>query len=109
MGHQATVLTGPQNIGESLRRGASAGEGREPSGDSLSDLQRALEQAQANLVRYQELFDFAPDGYLVTDLQGIILQANHAAAAMLGTRKEFVVGKPLLFYVANGDRRGIVQ
>lgn len=25
--------------------------------------------------RYQELFDFAPDGYLVTDMEGIILEA----------------------------------
>ncbi len=67
--------------------------------------QQAFQQARANLLRYQELFDFAPNGYLVTDLQGIIQEANHAAAAMLGTPKQFLVGKPLLFYVAQGDRR----
>jgi PAS domain S-box-containing protein len=69
------------------------------------DLQEALRQAQANLLRYQELFDFAPDGYLVTDAQAVIGRANHAAAAMLVTRKEFLTGKPLLFFVGEGDRR----
>ena len=28
--------------------------------------------------RYQALFDLAPNGYLVTDLQGKICQVNHA-------------------------------
>src|SRR5262249_15838209 len=30
--------------------------------------------------RYQELFALAPDGYLVTDLHGVIREANQAAA-----------------------------
>lgn len=34
---------------------------------------------EAERCRYQELFDFAPDGYLVTDTEGIILDANIAA------------------------------
>ncbi len=68
-------------------------------------VQQALQQAQANLLRYQELFDFAPNGYLVTDWQGIIQEANHAAAAMLDTSKQFLVGKPLLFFVAGADRQ----
>jgi PAS domain S-box-containing protein len=72
-------------------------------------LQAALRQAQANLMRYQELFDFAPNGYLVTDWQGIIQEANYAAAAMLGSRREFLVNKPMLFYVAEGDRRTLLN
>src|SRR5215813_8870091 len=32
--------------------------------------------------RYQALFDFAPDGYLVTDSQGIIQEANRTAAVL---------------------------
>jgi PAS domain S-box-containing protein len=73
------------------------------------DVQEALRLAQANLLRYQELFDFAPDGYLVTDAQAIIQQANHEAAAMLGTRKEFLAGKPLLFFVGDNDRRSFTE
>ncbi len=87
--------------------------GYHPPGVPLPDagrddgqLEQALRQAQTNLLRYQELFEFAPNGYLVTDSQGVILEINHAAAALLGGRKQFLVGKPLLFYVA--DRRAFV-
>jgi PAS domain S-box-containing protein len=74
--------------------------------DTLHDFRlQAFRQAQDNLLRYQELFDFAPIAYLVTDGQGVIQQANHAAAAMLGGRKQFLVGVPLLFFVAPSERR----
>ena len=46
-------------------------------------------------LRYQELFDFAWDAQAVTDPTGIILEANHAVAALFGCSKEFLVGKPL--------------
>jgi PAS domain S-box-containing protein len=56
-------------------------------------------EMQAYVARYQELFEFAPDGYLVTDAQGVIQEANHAAAALLQTPREFLPGKPLAFFV----------
>src|SRR5438552_15473537 len=34
--------------------------------------------------RYRGLFDFAPDGYLVTDDEGVIREANLAAADQIG-------------------------
>lgn len=55
--------------------------------------------------RYQELFDFAPDGYLVTDTQGMIWEANHAAAALLRVRQDRLNGKPLIVYIAEADRK----
>jgi PAS domain S-box-containing protein len=67
-----------------------------------TDVERAHWEAQRLL--YQELFDFAPDGYLVTDAWGVVLEANHAAAALLQSRKEFLVGKPLIFFVAPEHR-----
>jgi PAS domain S-box-containing protein len=54
--------------------------------------------------RYQELFDFAPDGYLVTHENGIIRKANHAAAAMLRVEQESLLNLPLLGYIAEEDR-----
>src|SRR5579884_3716036 len=91
---------GPTSPASALMRHASRVESWTHGANGPTSLEDALEQAQLNLLRGQELFDFAPEGYLITDLQGIILQANYAAAAMLQTRKEFLVGKPLLFYVA---------
>jgi PAS domain S-box-containing protein len=49
--------------------------------------------------RYQDLFEFAPDGYLVTDLQGTILEVNEAAAKQLHTPVMLLVGTPLLSFV----------
>ncbi len=55
--------------------------------------------------RYQSLFELAPNGYLVTDLQGKILQVNHHAATHLfGTRQEHLINKPLLGLIDECDR-----
>nr|WP_238360918.1 ATP-binding protein [Iningainema tapete] len=54
--------------------------------------------------RYQELFEEAPDGYLVTNTEGIIQQANCAAAKLLNISLQFLVGKPLLSFVASSER-----
>ena len=56
--------------------------------------------------RYRDLFEFAPDGYLVTDADGTIQEANRAAASLLGVRQDFLVGKPLVVFVASDARRG---
>ncbi len=55
--------------------------------------------------RYRELFEFAPDGYLVTDGQGLIQEANQAAINLLQFDLKFVLGKPLTIYVEENDRR----
>lgn len=55
--------------------------------------------------RYQELFNFAPNGYVVTDPQGRILEANCAAAAMLNIAQNRLIRKPLAVFIATDDRR----
>ena len=55
--------------------------------------------------RYQDLFSFAPDGYLVTNQEGEILEANEAAAKLLNFTQEGLVGKPVVVFVATGERR----
>jgi signal transduction histidine kinase len=57
-----------------------------------------------SLVRAQEVFEFAPDARLQTDGRGLILAANHAAAALLRCPKEFLKDKPLGLFFANGSR-----
>ena len=49
--------------------------------------------------RYQELFDFAPHGYLVTDPNGTIQEANRATANLLNISQQFLIGKPLIIFV----------
>jgi PAS domain S-box-containing protein len=62
-------------------------------------------QLEAERLRYVDLFEFAPDGYLVTRVDGIILEANHAACEMLDVPQRFIERKPLVSYVAEGDRK----
>src|SRR5262249_46724871 len=60
--------------------------------------------AEAERQRYQELFDFAPDGYLVTDPEGIIQEANRAAAVLLGVPQPRLLDRPLVSFVAEEER-----
>ena len=61
-------------------------------------------QIEAERRRYQELFDLAPDAYLVSDLAGIIQEANRAAGELVRRRREFLIGKPLVTFIAGPDR-----
>ncbi|HEY9861106.1 MAG TPA: ATP-binding protein [Candidatus Obscuribacterales bacterium] len=54
---------------------------------------------------YHDLFDQAPDSYLVTDDKGIILEANSAIASMLKVSQQFLIGKPFAFFIADDTRR----
>jgi len=69
------------------------------------ELNEARQAVEAERRRYQALFEFAPDGYLVTDTRGIIREANRAAAALLGTPQNLLAGKPLTTYLHEKDRR----
>ncbi|MFB2770075.1 helix-turn-helix domain-containing protein [Pelatocladus sp. BLCC-F211] len=63
-------------------------------------LEETKKTLQAECQRYQELFEEAPDGYLVTDVQGKIQLANHKASKLLNLKKEFLVGKPIINFVS---------
>ena len=55
-------------------------------------------------VWYQELFEFTPNGYLVTDPNGVIQEVNLGAAALLQVDRGYLVGKHLVAFVARGER-----
>jgi len=54
--------------------------------------------------RYEELFQLAPDAYIVTDPLGIVREVNRAAAALVGVEPRFLRGKPLMTFVDGTDR-----
>jgi PAS domain S-box-containing protein len=49
---------------------------------------------------YQDLFEFAPAAYLVTDQQAIIKEANRSAANLLNIAQNFLIGKPLINFIS---------
>lgn len=59
--------------------------------------------------RYRELFNFVPDGYVVTDEQGIIKAANVIAAQLLNMSQAGLQGKPLAAFVDLADRTSFRQ
>ncbi|MEB3336575.1 MAG: ATP-binding protein [Leptolyngbyaceae bacterium] len=69
------------------------------------ELLKTRYRLEAECQRYQELFEFAPDGYLVTDTLGTIQEVNQAAALLLNTSPKFIVGKPLCIFIADSCRR----
>ncbi|MGH7527537.1 MAG: PAS domain-containing protein, partial [Gemmatimonadales bacterium] len=54
--------------------------------------------------RYRELFDLAPDAYLVTDVAGVVREANQSATKLLRIEPHFLIGKSLAAFVALEDR-----
>ena len=68
-------------------------------------LERARTEVHVERWRYRQLFDCAPIGYVVTDANGTIQDANAAAAALFRARPSFLAGKPLTVFVAREERR----
>ncbi len=70
----------------------------------LAALERDVD-AQASDGRAADLFNSAPDAYLVTDADGVILDANRAACELLGVAVLRVTGKPLATFFAGPHRK----
>ena len=66
---------------ETLRQHAA---GSAQASAALEDLKRASQTLAAQARRYQSLFELVPEGYLVTDAEGVIQEASQAAGAARG-------------------------
>ncbi|MEA2561793.1 MAG: two-component system, cell cycle sensor histidine kinase and response regulator CckA [Acidobacteriota bacterium] len=64
----------------------------------------AREALEVERHRYRELFDEAPFAYLVTDANGVVQEANLAAAVLFNTARTILQGKPLPLLIAQDDR-----
>ena len=73
------------------------------------ELMVALALAQSQRQRYLNLFEQAPDGYLVTNIAGIISEANRAAAKLLNVEARFLVGKPLSIFFTKEVRQTLIS
>jgi PAS domain S-box-containing protein len=68
------------------------------------ELQSARNQIEAQRQRYQDLFNLAPDAYLVTDGAGIIRSANRAASNLLAVPQANLHGKPMANFIPIKER-----
>lgn len=54
--------------------------------------------------KYQDLFELAPDSYLITDSLGIIKKINHATESLLNAPYNVILNKPLATFISKIDR-----
>jgi PAS domain S-box-containing protein len=66
--------------------------------NAQADLETQNQELSVARQRYREQFDFAPDGYLVTDPAGVIEEANVAASLLLQVEQSRLVGNSLAMY-----------
>jgi PAS domain S-box-containing protein len=69
------------------------------------ELQKAQQDIRIEQQRYEDLFNFAPDGYLVTDIHGKIQEANQAASDLFKVAPKYLVNKILTFFTPENYRR----
>jgi two-component system, chemotaxis family, CheB/CheR fusion protein len=65
------------------------------------ELRNTRQTMEVALERYTEVFDFAPIGYATLDLQGNIVEINHAGGELLGGDRSAFVGKRFALFVAS--------
>ncbi len=105
---QAEQCDGPKSLlTQALDQLTNALEETHVLSEELAEQFNQLQSAQLSLTaerqQYFELFDLAPDGYIVTDTQGIIGHINQTAANRLNRRQRSSMGKPLAVMIAQAD------
>jgi len=72
--------------------------------ESRSDLENAKNQYKELYNKYANLFDLAPNAYVVLDQTGTICEANLTAALLLNEPKSKLVGQPMTGFILHDDR-----
>ncbi|BDA70790.1 PAS/PAC sensor protein [Calothrix sp. PCC 7716] len=97
-----------EEIGASLANLQLLDEQRQASLELMAIIQEELLSQNEYLATerqdYFDLFKFAPDAYLVTNPQGMILKANQAAADLFNVPQQFLQGKPLVNFIVETQR-----
>ncbi|MEH2078755.1 MAG: EAL domain-containing protein [Nostoc sp.] len=65
--------------------------------------------AEKERQRYQELFDLAPDAYLITDTKGKIQEVNYTAATLFSVPQIYLIGKPLILFIVQQNRQTFIS
>ncbi len=68
------------------------------------DLRHAQQELEVSRSRYAELYDFAPIGYLTLSAKGLIIEANLAAADMLGLPRGDLLNKRFSSFIVADDQ-----
>lgn len=97
---RALLLEGLEELSLAFEELSTAQEELRAQNESLAAAEVA---ATAERNRYWDLFEFAPNGYLITDFHGVIQEGNRAARELLTGGRRSLVGKPLSIFVCPGE------
>lgn len=70
----------------------------------VARLEQANTTLRAALEHFHELYEDAPEGFITTDAEGEILEANHTAARLLDMDESMLPGKPFKDLVLEDDQ-----
>jgi signal transduction histidine kinase len=68
------------------------------------ELRGLQEELEASKMRFKDLYDFAPAGYVTVNDQGIIVEGNRTAAILLNVVTETMVGQPFFRFILSADQ-----
>jgi PAS domain S-box-containing protein len=95
-------LSGQKKAEKELRRAHDELESRVV--ERTAELETARSAAEEERERYYDLFNTAPESYLVTDEKGAILEANYASEALFAVLREGLNGQDLVRFFAEESR-----
>jgi PAS domain S-box-containing protein len=81
---------------------------RQVLNENIQQLQQEQEILKASELRYFDLYDLAPVGYLTLDARGLILEANLTAAQLLKVPRADLAGLPLTQFLSSEDRANCI-
>jgi PAS domain S-box-containing protein len=69
------------------------------------ELRKTWVELEESRQKFQDLYDFAPVGYLSMDEKGIIIEANLTLADLLDIKREKLIGKAFILFMDYDSRR----
>lgn len=106
---QESVISEEELLRESLQELSYALEELQVASEELRQQNEQLLSnklaIEANEYHYKAFFDLATDGYLMTTLEGSVLEGNPAVASLLQIANQLLVGKPVITFVSQDQRR----
>jgi hypothetical protein len=69
-----------------------------------AELAAARDALEIERTRYRDLFELAPDAHLITNGDGMVIEANRAVARLLKVERRFLIGKPLQVFIPPDER-----
>lgn len=73
------------------------------------ELLKSQIELQTSNIKYFELYNFAPTGYITINPKGLIMDVNFAASSLIGIEKIYLINRAFIQFVANDSRHKFTE